>query len=160
MITKAEEEKKYQKRKRGTIDAKGRNVRIWDFRTCFQPRPRDSRNPRWPFSPRKEPYSRFLFLYKRKRNWNRLFEIARHPHCPASPRREKCKHGFAEHATDLKTKKKMRMISRRFTKMLKKRILVSQIDNERAKLFRSFSFKSEFFFFNWTIKKINLNIEY
>lgn len=106
MITKAEEEKKYQKRKRGTIDAKGRNVRIWDFRTCFQPRPRDSRNPRWPFSPRKEPYSRFLFLYKRKRNWNRLFEIARHPHCPASPRREKCKHGFAEHATDLKTKKK------------------------------------------------------
>lgn len=149
------EEKKYQKRKKGTIGAKGRDVRIWDFRTCFQPRPRDSRNPRWPFSPRKEPHSRFLFLYKRKRNWNRLFEIARHPHCPVSPRREKCKHGFAEHAIDLKTKKKMRMISHGFTKIHEKRRMYpfailrwfrfSYLKLTSAKLFRSFFFKSEQF---------------
>lgn len=44
-------EKEDQDGKRRTIDAKGRDVRISDFRTCFQPRLRDSRNPRWPPPP-------------------------------------------------------------------------------------------------------------
>lgn len=115
-------ERKDQDRKRRTIDAKGRDVRISDFRTCFQPRLRDSRNPRWPSpspAPLEESRTRDFFSpCKRKRNWNRLFEIARRPsHGHASLRREKCKHGFAERATWSENRGKARMISCGFTRI-------------------------------------------
>lgn len=145
-------ERKDQDRKRRTIDAKGRDVRISGFRTCFQPRLRDSRNPRWPSpspAPLEESRTRDFFSpCKRKRNWNRLFEIARRPsHGHASLRREKCKHGFAERATWSENRGKARMISCGFTRIHEEERMYRLVGMVSTPGFRAknavFSFKPE-----------------
>lgn len=70
-------------------------------------------------APLEESHTRdFLSPCKRKRNWNRLFEIARRPSLGhASLRRGKCKHGFAERATWSENREKARMISCGFTRI-------------------------------------------